>query len=412
MPALRLYRFILLLLCWQACAYAQLNKRDARRFHKAEKAYEALHLDEAEEMLLPLSKKYPYSSSIWDLLAQVQIRNYYARSQQDRIFGLARRDSGILLSSEQQQRRDSLDRIFIRLLNDGRPSRRYFLGAVDSWREATLRCSDAELPSTLLRTFLIDPALPDTSTNTTASNLFREGERALQIQNFADAIHAFEQAVTLDSGYFKAWLNLGNACYFKRDYVAASKALRHAVKLRPQLQEPRQYLVDALYHMMALEEAQEEAIQALILYPEVGMFQKLEEIAKARNKHFDRHWTARVVFPNTVGDQPLNEKGDRDWMEYINGFSIVEKYCNKDGIIITKNNLTNSTYAEVFSWEYMLRKTDPEKFAFARKMQQEGFLDCYVMLSEYHIDFNGQYQDFARNNKERIKSYLELLINQ
>jgi tetratricopeptide (TPR) repeat protein len=405
---------ILLVICFfiPSQVYAQLVKRDARRLARAEKYYEALKFDEAEELLLPLSKKYPYSSSIWNLLAQVQVRNYYQRSQKDMIFALSRRDSSNSLSTSERTRRDSLDKIFIRLMNEGRPSKRYMDRSVNCWREATLKCADAEFPSTLLRTFLLDPVVSDIPSDSSTFVSFSSGEEAFQKQNFADAISAFEKTVTLDSTCFKAWISLGNAYYFNRDYLAASHAFRRAVSLRPGLQEPRKYLVDALYHLHSFDEAQEEAIQALIIYPETSMFLKLEEVAKARHKSFDRHWTERIVFPNTVGDQPLNEKGDRDWMEYINGFSLVEKFCNKDGIITQKNNLTKSPYAEVFSWEYMLRKTGSEKFPFARKMQQEGYLDCYVMLSEYHIDFNAQYQDFAKRNKERIKSYLELLMNQ
>jgi tetratricopeptide (TPR) repeat protein len=345
------------------------------------------------------------------LLAQTQVRNYYQRSKADMIFGLAKRDTATTPTTAATLRKDSLDRIFVRMMNDGRPSKRYFNHLVDTWREATLKCSGAELPSMLLRTFLLDCLPSDTVFNIKALPAFQLGEDALQKQNYADAIGYFKQALAADSTFFKALMDLGNAYYFKKEYVQAVTVFRQAVRLRPLLQEPRKYLVDALYHMEAFDEAQQEAINALIIYPEVSMFIKLQDVARAEHRNFDRHWTERVVFPNTVGDQPLNEKGDRDWMEYINGFSIVEKYCNKDGLIVQKNELTKTGYAEIFSWEYMLRKTPPDKFLFARKMQQAGFLDCYVMLSEYHIDFNAQYQDFAKNHPEKLKAYLEMLMS-
>jgi tetratricopeptide (TPR) repeat protein len=237
------------------------------------------------------------------------------------------------------------------------------------------------------------------------------GETAFQKQNYTEAIAHYQKAIDLDSVFYKAILYIGDAYYSKQDYTVATQYFRKAIELRPELLDPRKYLVDALCQMKAFQEAETEVIDALIVYPDVGLFLKLQEVAKARNKHFERHWMERGVFPNTVGDQPLNEKGDRDWMEYINGFSLIEKYCNKDGIIIQKNELTKSHYAEVFSWEYMLKKTAPDKFLFARKMQQAGYLDCYVMLSEYHFDFNAQYQHFAKHNKDRLRSYFELIMS-
>jgi tetratricopeptide (TPR) repeat protein len=392
--------------------FAQLSGRDERRFDRAEKKYEALKFDEAENLLVPLSRKHPNSATIWNFLAQVQIRNYYLRSREDIIFGIARPDSSYPPGTPKRIRRDSLDRIFVKIMNDGRPSKRYFNRSVNTWREATLKCADAELPSMLLRTCILDPIPPDSSLNPAAQALFLLGEKALGKQNYADAINYYHRALQLDSLLFSARLGLGNAYYFNKEYVPAAHLFRETIRQKPLLQEPRKYLVDALYHMEEYDQAMQEAMDALIIYPEVSMFLKLQELAKRKHLNFDRHWMERVVFPNTVGDQPLNEKGDRDWMEYINGFSLVEKFCNKDGIIIQKNNLTKSNYAEVFSWEYMLKKTAPDKFSFARKMEQVGYLDCYVMLSEYHIDFNSQYQDFAKRNKERLKAYLEMLMNQ
>ncbi len=402
----------ILLFFFTASASAQFSRRDQRRYSLAEKKYEQLKFDDAEKLLLPLSKRYPNSSAVWDLLSQVQIRNYYVRSQQDMIFSLAKPDSTYKPNSAERSRRDSLDRIFVRIMNDGRPSLRYFNRSVNTWREATLRCSDAELPSMLLRTCVLDPPSTDSSELPKAMLQFKLGEEALGKQNYADAIQFFSQTLKYDSLFFSARINLGNAYFYNKEFLLATGTFRECIRQRPYLQEPRKYLVDALFQLQEIDQAKHEAIEAIILYPDVSMFLKLQSIARANNHSFDRHWQERVVFPNTVGDQPLNEKGDRDWMEYINGFSIIEQYCNKDGIIIKKNNLTQSTYSEIFSWEYMLKKTSVDKFISARKMQEAGYLDCYVMLSEYHIDFNAQYQDFARKNKDKLRSYMEFLMSE
>lgn len=390
-------------------AWSQLSKKDVRRFTKAQKRYEAVRYDEAEKLLTPLCKKYPGNSQVWDLLAEVEMMNYYKKSDSD--LGLAFSRSTIAVKNRDKDMtvNDTLTASLIRLLNQNLPSQAYFRKAVNNWREATLRCEDAELPSLFLRTFLLDPP-PDTSGVTQANLAFHLGENEFQKKNFTEAITHYNEAVALDSTFYKAKLFMGDAYYNKRDFSEASRIFREAIHLRPHLQEPRKFLVDALLQMEAYDEAGQEAIDALIIYPEVSMFLKLQEILNLHHKNFTRHWSERKVFPNTMGDQPLNEKGDRDWMEYINGFSLIEKFCNKDGVIVKTNELTKSHYAEVYSWEYMLSKTSSDKFPFARKMQQAGYLDCYVMFSLYHIDFNPQYQHFARHNKERLKSYVEMLM--
>jgi tetratricopeptide (TPR) repeat protein len=389
---------------------AQLTRRDMRKYNKASARYVHNKLDEAEKLLQPLSAKYPQSAAIWNLLAQVQMLNYYNKTETEKLFSFSAGNMTITGTSGEVKRNDSLTGALVSLLNDNRPSKNYLKKSSESWREATLRCEDAELPSVFLRTFFLDTTL-DTTPRQNAIKEFNMGEAAFQKQNYTDAISHYQNAIDLDSSFYKARVYMGDAYYSKQDYIVASKYFREAIRLKPNLQEPRKYLVDALYHMHAFQDAEKEAVEALLVYPDVGMFLKLKEVVKAENKHFDRHWMERGVFPNTVGDQPLNEKGDRDWMEYINGFSLIEKYCDKDGIIVQKNDLSKSHYAEVFSWEYMLKKTSSEKFPFARKMQQAGFLDCYVMLSEYHYDFNAQFQHFSKHNRERLKSYVELLMS-
>jgi len=399
----------LLLFCLLSLqAFSQISKRDQHRFRRAKTLYVQWKYDDAEKILSPLCKKYQHEASLWNFTSEVQMLNYYRKSQKDDISFL---DHPLSPSAtEQEKQRDSLSRIFLAKLDAVRPSHFYLNHCINTWRTATLKCPDAEVPSMLLRIFMLDPISIDSSQNSAAIREFRAGEQSFKKQNYADAISHYHQALVYDTSYYRAGLYLGDAYYSKHDYLFASACFKEAVRRKPHLQEPRKYLVDALFQMEAYDDAKRETIDALLLYPEVSLFQKLEEVAKAQNGHFDRHWTERVVFPNTMGNQPLNEKGDRDWMEYINGFSLIEKYCDKDGIIVKKNELTQSHYAEVFAWEYMLQKTAPDKFPFARKMQQAGYLDCYVLLSEYHIDFNAQYQHFAANNKERLKAYVELLM--
>lgn len=74
-------------------------------------------------------------------------------------------------------------------------------------------------------------------------------------------------------------------------------------------------------------------------------------------------------------------------------------------------DFTDQKYLEVFAWELMLNKTETEEqeFGFARKMQKEGYLDCFAMVSMYHISFSDQYIDFAKN-PDRIRKYIDTYL--
>ena len=55
----------------------------------------------------------------------------------------------------------------------------------------------------------------------------------------------------------------------------------------------------------------------------------------------------------------------------------------------------------------MIQNSKADELLFAKKMENLGYLDCYVFISEYHFDLYNQYIVFARNNKEKIKTYIE-----
>jgi len=46
----------------------------------------------------------------------------------------------------------------------------------------------------------------------------------------------------------------------------------------------------------------------------------------------------------------------------------------------------------------------------ARKMQEAGFLDCYVLVTCYHIDFYDQYLDFVTKNKAKVVDYYKKFL--
>lgn len=59
----------------------------------------------------------------------------------------------------------------------------------------------------------------------------------------------------------------------------------------------------------------------------------------------------------------------------------------------------------------LAENTENEQFSYAREMQKEGFLDCFIFINCFHIDLMPQFQDFVKNNSQKIDLYFEFLKN-
>jgi hypothetical protein len=116
----------------------------------------------------------------------------------------------------------------------------------------------------------------------------------------------------------------------------------------------------------------------------------------------------REDMPNMAWQKSQYMPSEEPWSFYRSAKEKIVDYCNEDGIIEKSQSQTETKYMEVYSWEYMLKKSDTDKdeFGFARKMQEAGHLDCFVMVSMFHISFWDQYKDFRDKNTNRIRTYI------
>jgi hypothetical protein len=58
----------------------------------------------------------------------------------------------------------------------------------------------------------------------------------------------------------------------------------------------------------------------------------------------------------------------------------------------------------------MLKNSTDPLLEEARKMQKDGYLDCYVLISCFHFDFYDQYADFVAKNREKVTEYYKKYI--
>jgi tetratricopeptide (TPR) repeat protein len=275
---------------------------------------------------------------------------------------------------------------------------------------ATLYADHQNFASSLLHDLILKPSA-DSAIGDEARDLKLKGDEELQNQNYSAAARQYEKAVGEDSTYYTATYYTGY-CYYKDEkYDKAARWFKKAIALQPDMLNPRYFLVETYINDKQWQAAYDACIEGMIQYPFVGHFDQMEKICEKLDKTFKRHWMEREVMPSviTVNQTPQNEE---PWSFYTSAKEKIADYCNDEGIIKKSQSLTEQKYLEVYSWEYMLKKSesDEKEFGFARKVQEQGYLDCFTLFSMYHIAFRDQYIHLRDNNREHIKSYITTFL--
>jgi tetratricopeptide (TPR) repeat protein len=265
----------------------------------------------------------------------------------------------------------------------------------------------------LLLMLLVDEDV-DKEVDQDAKDEFAKGEKYFQEEDFENAVKYYYKALKVDSNYYKATLYVGDAFYRDKEYEKALVWYGKAVKMHPEMLEGHKYLTDVYMKLKRWQEAYDACVDGIATFPDVGMFYKLQKIADEMDKKFDRKWFPRYYMPisdmETDATMIAGDENNEYWNEYRKAFNEVRSNASKKGVL--DNVEGNNKYIEIYSWDKMLTrlKSVPSDLSDAKTMQQQGFLDCYVMVSMYHVNFREQYKDFSKNNRDRIKEYIRTYL--
>ena len=282
---------------------------------------------------------------------------------------------------------------------------------IDACRRATIM-SVSPTADTYLRRMLIDFE-PDSLVSDKAREYFDEGETFFRKNDFELAELNYSKAIKEEPEYYKAVLALGDAFWANEQHDSAIVYFNRAIELQPNLLEPRKYLIDALLDKELYVRAKQECINAMCVYPSNSIKFRFQHTLKQENKYMNEHKIKRDFYANNMME---DEQDDliKPYDNYRNAKKEISKFCNKDGII-EPNSKTNEVYLEVYSWRRFIEENEdnlPERFRFAQKMMKAGYLDCYVLLSFFHVDIYGQLQHFMAipENRERIETYINTYL--
>lgn len=265
--------------------------------------------------------------------------------------------------------------------------------------------------SITLRNHLVDYE-PDTNVLDSAKAEFDLAEQDFVNGDYNKAINHYYNAVKIQPNYYKATMYLGDGYYVMDVMDSALIYFKRASEMYPDLLEPRKYISDAYSNLTEYEEARKAALSTFYIYPDADMFYKYQFLCGMLDKSFDRKWMRREIAANSI-HVSASVTSHPIWSTYGSAREEMLPFCDSNDLVIHKNDLSNADYLEVYSWEKMLlaHPTEPS-LAFAREMMKEGYLDCYVFISQFQSDLYPQYKHFVSGNQHRVNTYIEKYLTE
>jgi hypothetical protein len=114
------------------------------------------------------------------------------------------------------------------------------------------------------------------------AELYRQAVQQLKKQNYDSVKVLYEEALRLDSTYFKTWTNLGDVYYLLEDYVQAEKYLKKSLEMNEIGYQEYFFLADVYDKMGKRDEAIDAIAHAYMLnknstYVQRGLYNILEK---------------------------------------------------------------------------------------------------------------------------------------
>ncbi len=376
--------------------FAQYTASEQKSIDKSVKLYNAAKYDKAISTLIKVQLNHPFDEKLWNYRVAYESDRYTAEYTKVLITIIKQASAGKTIKVNQ----DKMNSDKIEMLS--------------ACFHATMFSEKQEQASSILRTYYVDPTV-DTAIGEDAKDHYNEGDKAFNDQDWTGAIKEYKKAVGIDSNYFDATYSIGLSYFKNSDYDQAIPWFQHAIRIEPGLANTYNSLAECYVQLKQWENAKNACIDGILVYPEYIFFDKLETIADKLGKTFDRHWQERLVSPNSMGVTG-STISTTPWQYYVPALDKISDNCNEDGVVTKQPGFTDAKYLESYSWEFMLKKSNPDdekdyqEMAFARKMQTAGFLDCYAFISCYHINLQSQYKDFSKHNADRIRTYINTYL--
>lgn len=378
-------------------AFAQLTASEEKAANKSIELYKAGKYDKAISTLSKVQDKHFFREDLWKLRVTYENDRYttYRSAVIAKAYAKAQKSGGDVT------------------INDPKLVE-YRVSMLVACLQATNYADNQTDASAILRRNYVDPSV-DTAIGDKAKEHYDKGDEEYNAEHWNAAIKEYKKAIEIDSNYYNATFSIGLAYRKNEDYTSAIPYFKKAAALAPGRALPYQFIADCYMELKEWENAKNAVIDGILIYPEVAFFDQLSKISEKLGKTFNRHWGVRLVFANDV-TKTQSAVESSPWSNYRAAKDRISDYCNDAGVITKKNNVTEHKYLEAYSWEQMIKKANAEdeknyeNFEFAKEVMKDGYIDCYAFISEYHVNIHDQYKDFAKNNAERVRTYISTYL--
>lgn len=402
----KLLMFCLLVCTFSLSVHAQsMSSEDIKLRNKAQKLKEKKKYTESIEIYKQLSVKYYLEESIWNEFFEVAMKNYIENPQLN----------GISISITDKQDvavgNDTISNMLTEMLNKAFNSNSPETIVKEVCRATTMLGLATYQHDIFLRSAYIEKnSLKDVPDK--AMTYYQKAETFFATGNYKSAADFYKKAIDEHPDFFKAILYLGDVYYMTEQYDLAIESFKTCHEKFPTYSEPIKFLSDAYYKYGAYDAAYQSAITGVMVYPDLNMKEKLEIYAGEVGKSIRFSPIMRYVLPNSKVNKSiewLKIESNEYWTAYQNAFNDIKEYTNNKGIVAA-NDVTLHELSEVYCWSKMLDAfPDNPILDVAREMKAKGFLDCYVLIDNYHVDLYEQFRHLVNNNPDHVKAYFEYL---
>ena len=385
---------ILLGICFASNAFTQdYTKKELKYLQKVEKFYEKQKYEKSLDFLFRVIDEHAFNSDLWDMAVSISYQNYQYLHEKE----MNNLYEQIMDQIESKKKKED---IYIEFKSFGsKQAKQDFLNIcyVGSLK------SKSNIADMYVRTFFIEDEV-DTAVSEDAEDYFKDAEEHFAKGEYEEALEDYEDALLMEPDYYLATLHLGDAYYVLEDYENAIIYFKKAIDMQPNLLQPRKYITDAYFRNGDTEKALEECINGILIYPDQNMFDKLEDIADKLGYTYRDYWLPRLLVPNIAdADQ---ETDNEEFLIYRKAKDEIIDYCDTNGII-RENPITKEKYLETYSWKTLMDEMGGvDFFETSFDMADDGYLDCYLLISLFHVSLYEQFRYLVENDREKAKKYI------
>ena len=264
---------------------------------------------------------------------------------------------------------------------------------------------------------------PIYSSNKEAEKLMIEGEGFFAQSKHDEALIRFEKALALDPKLYQAAISGGDSYTSKSDWANAEKWYQRAIAIDPNRETAYRYSATPFMKQKKYDVARDRYVEAFITEPYGGMsprgISQWADITGATLKQ-PAIEPPELTFDSGAKATPKTAIKAADpsapWLAYI----------------ATRENWRKEKFAKTFPKESAYRhsvqeevealraviaaakeqKSSRDEFALLTKMDGEGLLESYVLLSLADDDIVKEHSEYLKNNRPKLRQYFSTYVIQ